>query len=214
MIHVAIIDSYPMVVSGTERVLAAEPDIEVVAAGTSVDDILPILAEQPVDVVIVGTIARSSDPLSPLRALWSAIPVAKLQPKLVLLADELDAYTALRAVKLGVRGTVLKHMPTHLLPKCVRKVAAGERWIESESHLRAFDHLLAQVEGPRPNHGMSAREAEILRMVAEGRKNREIATSLAIAEGTVKTHVHNLCAKLNTKTRVGLARFALSNDYI
>ncbi len=211
MIQVGIMDPYPMVLSGMQGVLAGERDIKVVASSTSIDEFINTIRGLDVSVALISTTPAAIDPLSALRAFRAATLEAVKGPKIVLIADELDAQIAMAAIKLGVRGTVLKQMPVNLLPKCVRKVAGGGRWIESQSHVSALDHLLAAAEGPRNLHGLSARESQILRLVADGRKNREIATTLEIAEGTVKTHVHNLCSKLNVDSRVGLARYAMTN---
>jgi DNA-binding NarL/FixJ family response regulator len=200
-----------MVLSGIENVLSTESDIKVVISTTSIDDLIAAVRRLEISVVLISTTPAAVDPLTALRAFRTASVDAIRVPKIVLIADELDAQIAMAAIKLGVRGTVLKHMPVHLLPKCVRKVAGGGRWIESQSHVSALDHLLAAADGPRNTHGLSNRESQILRLVADGRKNREIASSLEIAEGTVKTHVHNLCSKLNVQSRVGLARYAMTN---
>lgn len=215
MIRVGIVDEHPMVLAGIERALSAEQDLELGVVTTSVAKLIDHgRSVSDIDVIVVGTAADGEDLLQPLRLVRSATSDLERAPRLVLLAHQLDARQAVEAIKLGVHGTLLKPMPIHLLAKCIRKVAAGGRWVESESHASAIDHLIAEAENRLPTNHLSAREWEVLRLVAEGRKNREIASALDIAEGTVKTHVHNLCGKLNVASRVELARIAAKNRFI
>jgi DNA-binding NarL/FixJ family response regulator len=101
---------------------------------------------------------------------------------------------------------VLKEMAPSLIVACIRKVAAGGQWLERDLATRALDRALA---GPLPAmEALTAREREIVRLVARGARNREIGQALAIAEGTVKIHLHRIFAKLAVRSRVELANLA------
>src|SRR6185436_15120835 len=96
-------------------------------------------------------------------------------------------------LRLGARGVVLKEMAPELLVRCIRKVRAGELWLESNLLGRAVAGMLQRdgvAGGGRRT--LTAREIRIVRMVATGLHNREIAQELAITEGTVKVHLHNI----------------------
>jgi DNA-binding NarL/FixJ family response regulator len=120
----------------------------------------------------------------------------------VLLTISLSEDQMLEALRLGVRGMVLKEMAPKLLIDCIRKVHAGERWFEKESLGLALDRLM----GATGAAVLTPRETDIVRMVA--RSNKEIATTLSITEGTVKIHLHNIYEKLGVDGRIALMLYA------
>ena len=104
---------------------------------------------------------------------------------------------------------VLKEMAPHLLVQCVRKVHAGEQWLEKRSVSLALETLLRREAASREvAKVVTARELEIVRMVASGLRNKEIAERLFISEGTIKMHLHNIYGKLGVDGRLQLARYA------
>jgi DNA-binding NarL/FixJ family response regulator len=122
----------------------------------------------------------------------------------VLLTISLSEDQMLEALRLGVRGMVLKEMAPKLLIDCIRKVHAGERWFEKESLGLALDRLM----GAAGAAVLTPRETDIVRMVAGCLRNKEIATSLSITEGTVKIHLHNIYEKLGVDSRIALTLYA------
>jgi DNA-binding NarL/FixJ family response regulator len=121
----------------------------------------------------------------------------------------LDEHEALKALRLGVGGIVLKEMEPQLLVQCVRKVHAGGQWLERHSTSRVLDRLLQREAGARELAGvLTPREREILRLVAGGLQNKAIAKELFISEGTVKIHLHNIYEKLRLDGRLALLRYA------
>jgi DNA-binding NarL/FixJ family response regulator len=104
---------------------------------------------------------------------------------------------------------VLKEMAARLVVQCVRKVHAGEQWLEKRSVSLALERLLKREAATREIAGLlTSREIEIVRMVADGLRNREIADRLYINEGTVKAHLHNIYEKLKVNSRLQLTRYA------
>ena len=104
---------------------------------------------------------------------------------------------------------VLKEMAPRLLVQCVRKVHAGEQWLEKRSVSLALERLLKREAAARKIAGLlTPREIEILRMVADGLRNKEIADRLYISEGTIKVHLHSIYEKLKVNSRLQLARYA------
>src|SRR5262249_60816927 len=126
-------------------------------------------------------------------------------PRVTLLSAEIDEHATLEAVRLGVHGIVLKDMPAHLLLECVRKVHAGEQWMETRSAGRVMTGLLQREAAMRAVSGvLTAREIEVVRMLARGLRSSSIASELHISEGTVKTHLHRIYEKLGVDGRVSL----------
>jgi DNA-binding NarL/FixJ family response regulator len=100
-------------------------------------------------------------------------------------------------------------MAPQMLVQCVRKVHAGEQWLERRSVGRALEKLLSREAGSREVAGvLTPREIEVVRMVASGSRNKEIADRLSISEGTVKIHLHHIYEKLHLNGRLELARYA------
>jgi DNA-binding NarL/FixJ family response regulator len=133
----------------------------------------------------------------------------KLSTRVVILTATLDEEGLSEAVRLGVRGLVLKELAPKLLVQCIRKVQAGELWLEKRSVSSALEKLL-QRETARNEAAklLTAREIEIIKQLALGLRNMEIGKKLFISEGTVKIHLHNIYQKLGVDSRTKLARYA------
>jgi DNA-binding NarL/FixJ family response regulator len=130
-------------------------------------------------------------------------------PRVILLTAEIDEHATFEAVRLGVNGIVLKDMPPHLLLECVRKVHAGEHWVEKRSVGRAMASMVQREAALREvSRVLTAREIEVVRMVARGLRSAGIASELHISEGTVKTHLHRIYEKLGVDGRVNLVLLA------
>jgi DNA-binding NarL/FixJ family response regulator len=127
----------------------------------------------------------------------------------VLLTAQIDDDQTLEAVRLGVGGIILKEMAPQLLMECIRKVHAGQRWVERKSVGRALDTLLRREAGLRDlRQALTNRELEIVRMIVLGLHNSEIGQRLSVSEGTVKSHLHHIYEKLGVNGRVGLLLLA------
>jgi two-component system nitrate/nitrite response regulator NarL len=125
--------------------------------------------------------------------------------KSVLLTAAVRDEEVVEAVKCGVMGIVLKESPADVLLNCVRTVARGESWIERDTVTRAFRTIVGREPVPEPAEGtLTPREVEMVRMVAQGLRNKAIAERLAISEGTVKVHLHNIYEKLGVDGRLEL----------
>jgi len=121
----------------------------------------------------------------------------------VLLTAAIDNDEVIEAVKLGVRGLVMKDSPPDTLVRCVRKVHDGGQWLDQETVSRAF-RIAVDRETAARDTTLTPRELEVVRMVAEGLRNRAIAGRLSISEGTVKVHLHNIYEKLGVDGRLEL----------
>jgi len=163
------------------------------------------------DILILDLRMPRGDGLEILRTLRRE----KLPTKVVLLAAALEEDEILDALRLGVRGVVLKELAPQLLVECVRKVHAGEQWLEKQLSSRVLETLLRREAGGRAASSvLTPREIEIVRMVASGLRNRELARRLGVTEGTVKIHLHNIYKKLKVQSRVELVLHAQSNKLV
>jgi len=127
----------------------------------------------------------------------------------VVFTSHLSEARAQEAMRLGVCGVVLKDAPSDLLVQCVRKVHAGERWVERHSTGRLLEKLVRREVAVRQlAKDLTTREIEIVRLVASGLRNKQIAERLFVSEGTIKIHLHNIYKKLEVSNRLALMVYA------
>ena len=197
-ITVVLADDHPLMLRGLQGLLSSEVDFQVVAECVNGEEALRSIRIYQPDLAVVDLSMPQRDGLSVSRELNRE----KLRTRIVLLAASIDQHQMVEAHRLGVRGVVLKEMAPRLLLQCLRKVYAGELWIERRAVARALDTLLQREAAAREIGSiLTTREAEIARLVACGLRNRPIAQRLLVSEATVKTHLHNIYDKLNVESR-------------
>lgn len=204
-ITLVLADDHPLVLSGLELLFSAEPDFAVLAYCSSGEQVLRKVHQHLPDILMLDLRLPDKNGLVVLRELAEeSLPV-----KVVLLTGQLDDEEAFEAIRLGVRGVVLKEMGPQLLLQCLRKVHAGEQWLEKNSFGRVMEKMLRREAVIQQIIGLlTPREIELVRLVGRGLDNQEIAESLYISEGTVKVHLHHIYGKLGVKNRVSLALYA------
>jgi DNA-binding NarL/FixJ family response regulator len=204
-IRVVLADDHPLILEGLDQLFRLEADFDIVARCVNgVEAVEAVRRYQP-DVLVLDIRMPGGGGIEALRSLQRE----KLPTRAVIFTAGLDEGEVVEAMRLGVRGVVLKSMPSQMLLRCLRKVHAGEQWLERRSAGRALERLLQREAGAKEAAAvLTARETEIVRMVATGLRNREIAASLIITEGTVKAHMHHIYQKLEMDSRVDLVRWA------
>lgn len=203
--RVVLADDHPIVLDGLEQLFRFEPDFEVVARCRNGDETLRSVRELRPDLLLLDIKMPGQDGLDVLRALRDE----DIPTKVVLLTAALNDDQLVEAVRLGVRGVILKETAPRLLTTALREVQAGRQWLEGGPVSRALRKLVQREEGTREAEKvLTPRELEIVRMAGKGLRNREIAERLFITEGTVKIHFHNIYQKLEITGRLDLALYA------
>ena len=199
-IRVLVADDQSMVRAGFRMLLAKEPDIEVVAeAGNGLEAVHQAARFEPT-VVLMDIRMPELDGLEATRRILAADKLARI---LILTTFDLDEYVY-EALSAGASGFVLKDDPAEQLIAAIRTVAAGDALLSpavTKRVIRQFTRI-PRLAPPKEVDELTAREYEVLRLIALGRSNAEIAQELYISEGTVKTHVTHLLQKLNLRDRV------------
>jgi two-component system, NarL family, nitrate/nitrite response regulator NarL len=210
-INLVLADDHPIVIEGLEKLFSCEKDFKVVAqCGTGDDALLAVRKHRP-DILLLDIRMPGKDAFDVIRE----IQKEKLPTRIVLLTAVLNEDQAWDALHLGVYGIVLKNMAAKLLVQCIRKVHAGERWLERISSAQAFDKMLRrEVGGREVGSVLSPREIEIVRLLSGGLRNKEIGKKLFISEGTVKIHLHHVFEKLKLNSRVALTLYAREKGLI
>ena len=199
-IRIAIADDHALVLHGLKRLFDGESEFEVVACFGNGPDAIVAAHSGAVDVLLLDIKMRGMSGIDVLRQLSSD----RLTCATVLLSAALSDNDAVEALELGARGIVLKESSPDELLDCIRHVARGEQWVDSETMSRALATIASREATGHPNRLLTARELEIVRMIAEGLRNKAIAERLSISEGTVKIHLHNVYEKLGLDGRLEL----------
>jgi DNA-binding NarL/FixJ family response regulator len=207
-----IADDHPIVREGLRRLLSLEDDVEIVGEAGDGEATVSMVDRLDPDIVLLDIRMPGMDGFGALQKLQR---LGKKTRVIVLTASE-DKNEYVQAMKLGCSGIVLKQTAADLIIKSIRKVHAGEIWLDS--HTTAA--VMRQFANPtdlgvptgvrsRDRSPLSQREREIVALVAQGYKNKEMAEKLFISEQTVKNHLHNIFDKLGVSDRLELALYAI-----
>jgi DNA-binding NarL/FixJ family response regulator len=204
-ITLVIADDHPLILDAMENLFRLEKDFQVVARCLDGDTALNAVCRHQPDILVLDIQMPAKDGLVVLREMRNENPPTRV----VILTATLDEEGLTEAVRLGVRGLVLKELAPKLLVECIRKVHGGALWLEKRLVSSALEKLL-QRETARNEAAqvLTPREIEIIEQVAEGLRNMEIGQKLFISEGTVKIHLHNIYQKLGVDSRTKLAHYA------
>jgi DNA-binding NarL/FixJ family response regulator len=202
MIGVLGIDDHPVVLEGISAIIAMQPDMEVAGTATDGEGGLRAYREHKPDVTIVDLRLPGTSGLELIRAIHKLDAQAKT---IVLSSYDGDADIQ-GALEAGAQGYVAKGLVRDELLNAIRTVAKGGKHIPAAIAQRLVDHM--------GDEAISDREAQVLRLVASGKRNKEIAAELSIAEDTVKMHVRNIFSKLKVTDRTEAVTVALRRGII
>jgi two-component system nitrate/nitrite response regulator NarL len=196
MTKVILYSVQPVLVAGLQTVLAPLSGLMLSGVCPTVGQLMEqVQTDRPDLLLMEFTEEVTLEVLSALRSTTAHAPI-------ILWADLISTEFASQAIGLGVRGILRKNLPVELLVKCLLKVAAGEFWVEKS----LSDRLLSTRQV-----ALTPRERQIVGLVTQGLKNKEVAFSLGITEGTVKVYLSRLFQKVGVKDRFELALFAMEH---
>jgi DNA-binding NarL/FixJ family response regulator len=198
VIRIVLADDHTLVREGIRTLLGLVEDLALVGeAASGQETIALVLATRP-DVLLLDMRMPEGDGQAVVSALAAQ---GALPPTLILTTFDDDA-AAIEVVRAGARGFLLKDVTLARLVAAVRALAAGETLIQPALTARAAQHLAeARQTTTAAGEPLSPREGEVLRLLAAGYSNREIARALFVAEGTVKNHVSNILSKMGVRDR-------------
>jgi DNA-binding NarL/FixJ family response regulator len=204
-IRIMSVNYYPIVQLGLETLFKQQEDFELVAHCSEAKRAVEFARLHQPDIVLIKIKIPDVDGLMVARELLAE----NCSSRVVIYTTEIEEKQMLEAIRIGVHGIILKEMPTQLLVQCIRKVYAGEKWIEQRSARLTLENMLRREAGARSLKSLiTKREGDILRMVVDGARNKDIANALLISEGTVKVHLHNIYEKLGVDNRLALVHYA------
>src|SRR5258705_6575134 len=211
LIRIVIADDHPIFRDGLRKLLMLEEDFRVVAEARDGKEVLEVLDEHQPDILLLDLKMPGLDGLTALQKLQNS----RTKTKVIVLTASEDKNQFVQAMKFGTCGIVLKQTATELLIKSIRKVHAGEIWLDSHTTAAVMRQFSSPMESmplgsrDRDRAPLSQREREIVGLVAQGFKNKEMAEKMFIREQTVKNHLHNIFDKLGVSDRLELALYAI-----
>jgi len=212
-IRVILADSQAIYRVGLRKVFALEEDMQVVAQADSLDSLREVIQQTPADVVVVeaGLIPAAASTLPELVRLSPGI-------KLIVQVLEIDEATTVELYRRGVRGVIPRSISPDLLLKCVRKIAAGETWIDNRSVswvIEAYrSNGAAAGAHAKPQPRLSPKELTIIGGIAKGMRNREIADQIGTTEQVIKNYLRKIYDKLGVSDRLELALYCIQNQLV
>jgi DNA-binding NarL/FixJ family response regulator len=200
-ITILIADDHPVVRDGLRRILETEPDFKVVAEAGNGIEATDLARQLKPDVLLLDIFMPEASGFDVLRQLQGT------DTRFLILTAGGNRNELLEAVRLQAHGVLTKDAPVEVLLKAIRKIAAGEYWIDRE--------LLAKAVRPAdqatPKFGLTGREMEIVNEICAGASNKDIANKLNISDLTVKRHLTNIFDKTGVSSRLELALFAIAH---
>jgi DNA-binding NarL/FixJ family response regulator len=216
-IRVLIADGQPIVLEGLRAVLAQHDNIQIVGEASDGMEAIEKTVSLDPDVVIMDLRMPRVDGLTALRSIHTRAPRSKVI--LFSSGDNKDGFV--EAMKLGCSGILSKESSPTLIERSISKVYAGEIWLDSNTTAAVIRQFASPGDfAPPATNGkatreraqLSQREREIIILIAQGYKNKEIAEKMFITEQTVKNHLHNVFDKLGVSDRLELALYAIHNS--
>lgn len=204
MIRIALVDDQQLIRQGIQILLELEPDMKVVGQASNGREAVALVEQLRPDVVLMDIRMPELDGVAATRILHERFPTVGV---IILTTFDDDEYV-FEGLKAGARGYLLKDVSSEELAAAIRSVARGEALIQpsiARKVVAEFSRLASRPSAATPLiplvEALTERELEVLRELAQGHSNREIAERLVITEGTVKNHISNLLGKLEVRDR-------------
>jgi DNA-binding NarL/FixJ family response regulator len=219
-IRIALADDHPIFRDGLCRLLSLEEDFVVVAQVNDGLQVFDVLRQYEPDILLLDLNMPGLSGLATLQR----VQAANIKTRVILLTASDNQNEFVDALKLGSCGIVQKQTATDLLVDSIRRVHAGELWMDSRTTAAVIQRFVTPCDLPPPASSaeyryrnrslLSPREREIVNLTAQGFKNSDMAAKLSLSEQTVKNHLHNIFEKLRVSDRLELALHAIEHRLV
>lgn len=213
--RILIADNHGIIRDGLRVLLDAEPEVTIVGSASTAREAVRMAGQLSPDLVIIDPALAETEGAATLTQIRARSPQVRLLV-LTFQTDETEVYAALHA---GADGYVLKEDSKPELLLAIRAVLGGKRFLSPAISDRIIQGYLGNPQGPRNRHALArdtltAREREVLRLVAEGHRTREIAALLCLSQKTIEKHRGNMMRKLKLRTAAAAAAYAIANGLV
>jgi two-component system, NarL family, response regulator LiaR len=200
-IRLLLVDDHAVVRQGLRMFLTLDPDFEIVGEATDGNSALRMARELKPDVVLMDLLMPGMDGIEATGILRREMPDIEV----IALTSVLEDSSVVGAIKAGAIGYLLKNTEAEELIRAIKAAAGGQVQLSPQAAAR----LMREVRAPESPESLTERETEVLRLLAQGQSNKEIARTLSIGEKTVKTHVSSILGKLSVSSRTQAALYAV-----
>ena len=204
-IRVLIVDDHQIVREGLRSFLQLQDGIEVVGEAVDGAEALEKVGELVPDVVLIDLVMPGMDGIAAIRKISALSPSTRV----LVLTSFAEDDKVFPAIKAGAHGYLMKEIRPADLADSIRAVYRGEPSLHPDIAKKLMEQLSRDEESYEPEEDLTTRETEVLRLLARGQSNREIAATLGVSEKTVKTHVSNILHKLHVADRTQAALYAV-----
>jgi DNA-binding NarL/FixJ family response regulator len=211
-VRIILADSQAIYRVGIRKVFALEDDLRVVAQADSLENLRLAIERYPTDIVLMeGSLIAGNANVIP--------DLVRTSPdvKLIVQAVQADENHTVELYRRGVRGIISRSISPDLLVRCIRRIAAGETWIDNQSVnwvIEAYRAQAANLVSPRSQPRLSPKEMAIITCITQGKRNKEIAFQLGTTEQVIKNYLRKIYDKLGVSDRLELALYCLHNKII
>jgi len=211
-IRTLVADDHAIFRDGLRKLLSSTDDIAIIGEASNGADCIKMLANLKPDILLLDLRMPDKDGL----AVLEEVNFDSLPTRVIVLTAAEDDRDVIRAMRLGARGVVLKQSAADLLVKSIYRVHAGEIWLDNRITAEVMKAFAKSSDGgPRREKPLlSNREKQIVQLVAQGYRNKEMGEKLFISEQTVKNHLHNIFDKLGVSDRLELALYAIHHRLV
>jgi two-component system, NarL family, response regulator LiaR len=200
-IRLLLVDDHAVVRQGLRMFLSLDPDFEIVGEAADGNAALKLARELQPDVVLMDLLMPGMDGIEATGILRREMPDIEV----IALTSVLEDSSVVGAIRAGAIGYLLKDTEANELIRSIKAAAEGQVQLSPQAAAR----LMREVRAPESPESLTERETEVLRLLAQGQSNKEIARQLSIGEKTVKTHVSSILGKLNVSSRTQAALYAV-----
>ena len=208
-IRILITDDHAIVREGLRTLISTEPGMEVIGEAANGFEAVQMACELKPDVILMDMVMPRMGGLEAIRKIKEECPDSRI----LVLTSFSDDETVFPAIKAGALGYMLKNTSPDRLLSAIRDVHQGKPSMSPDIASKLMSELQRESDLPPTKDPLTDRELDVLKLVAQGMTNQEIADQLVISEGTVRTHVSNILSKLHLANRTQAALYALREGY-
>jgi two-component system, NarL family, response regulator LiaR len=208
-ITVVIVDDHTIVRQGLRTYLELQPDVLVVGEAANGNEAMAVVRDNLPDIVLMDLVMPVMDGVDATRAITAMSPSTRV----IVLTSFSEDEKVFASIKAGAQGYLMKDVLPSDLVAAIRTVNRGEAQLDPEIARKVMQEF-ANPQPVAPKHDLTDRELEVLRLIAQGKSNKDISEDLVLSEKTVKTHVSNILQKLHLSDRTQAAVFALRQKIV
>jgi two-component system, NarL family, response regulator LiaR len=205
-IKILIVDDHSVIREGLRMFLSIDGELEIMGEAGNALEAITLAKQLRPDVIVMDLLMPGMDGIAAISALRKELPDSEI----VALTDVIEDSSVVAAIKAGAIGYLLKNTQAEELRKAIKLAAAGQVYLSPQAATR----LMQDLRNPEPTQDFTGRELDVLKLLAQGKANKEIAHVLNLGEKTIKTHVSNILAKLGVQSRTQAALYAVRSGLV